>query len=499
MRRLALAALIGCAIAGFAAANGRPPGTSTIHFRPGNGSDIWLGLTFGELASRDGGMTWQWMCENTVGYAGTYDPVYTYGSSGAIWATSFGELTGMPGLTVMRDGCSFTGSPLGTTFVSQDVYGPDGTLYVAAASQSDSSIYISTDDGSSFGSSSQPGIPNDWWESMIVAPGSANNVFLSGYRFVMACDNNSPMPFETCTSNSTCMDSTHPNGTCEGQEVLLLFESHDGAHTWQALPGNLMFRTATGSAGLTTSTASVLNFVGTSQDGGTLYVQVTYQNPNALSDGLYSIATGLGSGGIGTPAATWTSMLTVNDTMAVLARSNGDVLVGTKSAGTQILPSGGSAWTQLVSPPHINCLVENPATHDIWACTQNYSANEIMGDGYGLMKTTNLTTWTGVLRYQDITGPVVCGSDTVENTQCILPYMGMASFWCSLRSQLTITTNPPVLDGSACAVADGGGSDGAVVTHPKKSGCCETGDGGATSALAGLVVVGILLLRRRRT
>jgi uncharacterized protein (TIGR03382 family) len=329
-------------------------------------------------------------------------------------------------------------------------------------------------------------------------------VFLSGYRFVMACDNNSPTPFMTCTTNATCMDSTHPTGTCEGQEVLLLYESHDGAHTWIPLPGNLMFRTATGSAGLTTSTASVLDFMGTSQDGGTAYMRVTYQNANALSDGLYSVATGLGSGGSGTPAAQWTSMLTVGDSIAALVRSNGDVIVGTKSTGTQILPSGGSAWTQLVNPPHINCLVENPVTHDIWACTQNYSANEIMGDGYGLMKSTDLTTWTGVLRYQDITSPVVCGSDSVENTQCILPYMGMASFWCSIRSQLTITANPPVLDGSACAVADTSGADVPIVnvpivSKPKKSGCCETGDGGATSAVAAFMVAGVLLLRRRRT
>jgi hypothetical protein len=492
MRRLALAGLLGCVLAGIAGANGRPPGTSTIHFRPGSGSDIWVGLTFGELVSHDGGLTWQWMCEKTVGYAGTYDPVYAYSSSGAIFATTLMELPGMPGMTVMRDGCNFTATPLGTTFVSQDVIGPDGTLFVAAASPTDSSISQSSDDGMTLGSSSSPGIPNDWWESLVIAAGNGSNVFLSGYRFVMACDSNSPTPFMTCTQASQCQDATHPNGTCDGQEVLLLFDSHDHGATWQPLPGNLEFRTATTGVGLTTSTASVLDFVGTSSDGGKLYARVTYQNPSALSDGLYELDTGLGSGGSGSSAAQWTHLLTTADSMAVLARSNGDVVVGTKSLGSQILAAGGSAWTPLANPPHINCLVEN-AAHEIWACTQNFSANEIQGDGYGIMKTTDLANWTGVLRYQDTMAPVMCAADSIQQTQCVLPYMGMASVWCSIRAQISVTANPPVLNGSACDVGDGPGGN-----RPKKGGCCEAGDG-ETTVLAGCAVASALLLRRRRT
>src|SRR4051794_21859487 len=84
-----------------AEANGRLPATSTITFRQGHETDIAVGLTFGLLVSHDGGKTWGWMCEAAVGYGGTYDPVYVYSPSGALFATTFN------GLSVMRDSCTF--------------------------------------------------------------------------------------------------------------------------------------------------------------------------------------------------------------------------------------------------------------------------------------------------------------------------------------------------------------------------------------------------------
>src|SRR5207302_1066297 len=93
-----------------AQANGRPPGTSTIQFRVGNDADVLLGMTFGLLASHDGGASWQWMCEAAVGYGGTYDPRYLWFASGPIVATTFA------GLQVSRDGCTFAPTALGTTF-----------------------------------------------------------------------------------------------------------------------------------------------------------------------------------------------------------------------------------------------------------------------------------------------------------------------------------------------------------------------------------------------
>ena len=87
-----------------------------------------------------------------------------------------------------------------------------------------------------------------------------------------------------------------------------------------------------------------------------------------------------------------------------LARSNGDLVASTQTTGSQKSTNGGTLVDPAHDPPHINCLVEDPADHSVWACTHNYDSPGIPGDGYGIMKTTDYATWTGVLRYQDIAG-----------------------------------------------------------------------------------------------
>ena len=56
------------------------------------------------------------------------------------------------------------------------------------------------------------------------------------------------------------------------------------------------------------------------------------------------------------------------------------------------------------------------------------------------MKTTDLATWTGVLKYQDIQAPVACAAGTVQDDQCVERYMDMQSPWCCLVPQLGITS-----------------------------------------------------------
>jgi photosystem II stability/assembly factor-like uncharacterized protein len=187
-----------------ASANGRPPGSSTIHFRRGQEQEIVVGLTFGLVISRDGGETWHWMCEDAIGYGGEYDPDYEVSTTGAIFATTF------TGMKVARDGCTF-GMPLDEKFVSTIEQGPDGKMYFGAADTGmnpDSNIYRSDDGGNTWtGSTSPPGIANDWWTSLEVTPSNPNRLYLAGYRIM--------------------------GGT---QKTHLLFRSDDGGQTWQALP-----------------------------------------------------------------------------------------------------------------------------------------------------------------------------------------------------------------------------------------------------------------------
>jgi uncharacterized protein (TIGR03382 family) len=487
MRRFVLAVVAAGAwlSAPDAEANGRPPGASTIHFRQGHDSDIVAGMTFGLVISHDGGQTWQWMCEKAVGYGGMYDPDYSYSQSGAIFATTF------DGLKVSRNGCTFDPMPSGMTFVSQDELGPDHAFYYGAADSAtsmDSKIYKSTDDGVTFPQSTMPGQAGDWWESIIVAPSDPSRVYLSGYRFEMACDANSPMPYKLCTGVSDCTDTMHPNGTCEGQKQWLLFKSTNGGASFTPLPGNLLFSGNATSAGLTTSVNSSIDFVGVDHaNANILYARINIENGN-LGDGIYRIDT--------SSATSWTKLKFLADQVSVVARANGDVVLATPTLGGFKSSNQGMTWTPLNNPPHINCLAENSAGV-VFACTQNYGTPpNVPSDGFGIMSSTDLSTWTGVLKFQNIQAPVTCAAGTAQQDMCVgTPTTGV---WCGLKAQLGITST--VIDCTVMTPADdfphsdagGGGGGGA-------KGCCDTTSGGGAGVIALGTVTVALLLRRRKT
>jgi len=478
MRRLVLALGFVAATAGIAGANGRPAGTSTINFQQGNPQHIAAGMTFGFLRSEDGGATWKWMCEKAIGYGGTFDPVYAYSPSGAIFATTFDSLT------VLRpppkgDNCTFAATPAGTTFVSDDKLGPDGAVYYAAADPADAKIYRSNDDGMTFPVSGSPGVNNDWWDSMMIAPSNASRIYLTGYRYKKVCSNN----MMTCTVQADC----GTGNTCDSQKVQLLFRSDNGGTSYTALP-------QTGIALTNQSTIDVVGVDHTLADTVYIHVNLDHLNPdNSTSgDSIYK-STNAGT--------TWTKILSTSDPFGLvfLARSNGDLIAATQTMGSQMSTNGGTSWTPLASPPHINCLVENPGDTSVWACTHNYDSPGIPGDGYGIMKTTDYATWTGVLRYQDIAGVVQCGADTVQAQQCVNSYQGKPSVWCCLKDQLGITDTSVDCTGvNSCAVGGDGGNDaGNTMVTPPKKGCCNVG-GSGPEALLLAAGVGALVWRRRK-
>lgn len=446
MRRFALAGLLVAALAEPVFANGRPPGTSTIHFQQGHENNVAAGMTFGLLLSHDSGATWHWMCELAVGYGGLWDPDYSWMNDGTLFATTFN------GLTANTDGCTFNSTSFGTLFVSSDE--GDGSAFLfAAADPHDDKIYRSTDQGVTFPSSTTPpgATVNDWYTSIKFAPSDPTKVYLAGYRF----------------------SSTN-------QKILLLYKSIDGGATF----------TAMGEVGLPTQPASSSAVYIEAIDPtnpSILYVRVTYAT-GVAGDTIYKTINA---------GQSWTSIRSKPDTIAFLVRSNGDLVLGTTSVGAEVSHNGGTSWTALTNPPQIHCLVEN-AAHEVWACTQNYDVMSgsgsatIPGDGYGIMKTTDLATWTGVLKYQDIQGPVDCPAGTVQHDMCV----GSGN-WCGVRTQLGITATGGV-DCSATPGVDGPPDAGNThVTPPGSKGCCDSGPGSAPPLAMGLVL-GIALLRRRR-
>ncbi|HEV7558390.1 MAG TPA: hypothetical protein VGO00_23130, partial [Kofleriaceae bacterium] len=339
MRRIALAPWLVIALASTALANGRAPGTSTINFQHGHETNIAVGLTFGLLISHDNGASWQWTCEDNLPYMGMYDPSYAWSAPGPLFATTFS------GLRDSADACVFDPTTLAVItppatappFMSNVVIASNGDVYATAADPTDGHIYRSTDNGMTFPNPAMPGMLKDWWQSLAVAPSDPKRVYLSGYRI-------------------------------QGTKIFLMFMSIDSGVSFTALPVT----------DFTTSKNSTIEIAGidpTNPD--ILYARVTLENNN-VGDAIYkSINAG----------STWVKILEEGDSLhAFVVRSNGDLVAGTPTLGAWVSHDGGTNWTPLVNPPHLNCLVENSA-HELWGCTLNYGSNQIPADGFGIMKT----------------------------------------------------------------------------------------------------------------
>jgi hypothetical protein len=488
MRSLALATALLVGLPAVAFANGRAPGTSTINFQQGNDNHIAAGMTFGVVSSTDGGATWTWECEDAVGYGGMYDPDYAFTSTGALFATTF------DGLKVRRDECSYNRSALIETdgdcfddadadtdlddcntgftcsigvgggsfgdgkcekvkFFSAIAQGSDGAVYAAAADPKDGKIYKLTDNEVIL-ASPQPGLLMDWWQSIEVAPSNAQVIYLTGYRL----------------ENNT--------------KKFLLYKSTNGGTSYVALPGN----EATGVVnGLDTKTNSVIEIAGISKtDPNLLYARVTLSD-NAVSDAIYRSTNG---------GTSWTKIIEKAGALAFVARANGQLVAGTQAVGTfQVMDPGAATasatiaagFTEVTGAPHINCLAEN-AAGEVWACTQNYGSPTVPKDDFGIMKTTDLTTWTGVLKFQELVAPTTCGAGTPQKERCD------AVLWCGLCAQLGCD---PARD---CTVVgnDAAAPDGLVVNPPKPKTCCQSGSDDIPGLLIICMAASLVVLRRRR-
>ena len=114
-------------LASDAAAHGRDPYATKIHFQPGNDQHVAAGMTIGLVTSTDGGATWRWTCEEALHYLDPFDPDYAYAQSGSIAAQTF------TGIYVERGACSFDATSLGTTFVS--ALAAAGNVFYAASNR----------------------------------------------------------------------------------------------------------------------------------------------------------------------------------------------------------------------------------------------------------------------------------------------------------------------------------------------------------------------------
>ncbi len=414
MRRLVVL-LVTLAATSAAWANGRFPASTNVVFRPADGDDIYLATTFGLLLSHDDGDHFYWLCEDNIGYAGTFDPKYGIGPDGTIYATTY------EGLRVSYDGgCTFTtaADTVGAIWVDAIDVASDGAVWIGTAENGVlNAIYRSTDQAHHF---TKMGLESKsaWWKSVQVAPTDTQRVYVTGYQV-------SPAPevfVYRSTNGGASFDPLPLTGIAVGGSPLLLVEGVDPS------------------------------------DPDIVYLRSVAVD-NQSNDKLYRSDDG---------GDTWGLVLDTTDTMrGISVRGNGDVVVGTLLSDqldrgcTYTSGDRGASFSGCNHGPQMAC-VEERADGELFACGHNWD------DVFALGRSEDAAAWDPVMRFHEMAGPLACAAGTVQHDTCEL------QLWPSMKEMFGVVTPDAgpgagpdgglvASDPPGCCDSGGGGAATAVV------------------------------------
>ena len=449
MRRVALASLL---IAGLAHANGRPPRTIGIYPQPGAPDTYYVATTFGLLKTTDAGCTMLWMCEDNLGYAGTWDPHYVIGSDGTIFAT-----TDNNGLRVSRDGgCTFesvtAALPMSDPNRIADLWidalemGPTGEVWVGTSETAHTNdVFVSLDNGVTFSSRGMQS-PEIWWKSVKVAPSNPATVYITGYKVA-------PAP------------------------TAYAFRSTNGGMDWTPLPlTNVMFGS--------TPVLRIKEIDPVNPD----VVYMASEGASVPGDRLYRSSDG---------GQTWTEALMAPSSIHdIVIRDAQNILIATQLKDpTSNAITGGPAFRSTnggmsfepfaTAPNELTCLAQR-ADRTLFACAPNWMPDSSPYKAVA-KSTDDGATWDKVWRFVEMADAVQCGDGTVQHDKCDVAQWDCPTCATDLRRQFGVK-------GPTCGVY----ATDPPIAPPKKDGCCDA-SGSASSGLVWLLVVGGLLTRRRRS
>jgi hypothetical protein len=455
-----------CFQAGTAGANGRFPATVSVKFQPGDPDRMLLSATFGVLLSTDGGETFQWVCEQAVGYTGTYDPDYELASDGTIYSTSFEGLR-----RSIDGGCSWTSiedpDVDRTTFINQVEIGPDDRIW-AATSQggAPNDVFVSSD-GVEFESTGL--LSENWWLTVVTTPADSGRVYASGYQYPISTGED-PRP------------------------AAPLLRRKQGDGPWQVLPTedfNFVPEMDECDEDPLPAACRVNPFIyllGVSPtDENLVFARAVGVNP-PTGDDLYRSTDGGDS---------WEKVLDMADTIgAFVIRADGTIIVGTSRACpgetaddkgcVRISTEDGAAgsWQTPATEPRMVCLGERD-DGVLFACVPHAQP-----DLRVLIRSTDAQSWETVLRFRELAeadhGPLACPADTVQATTCV------QEAWRPL------ICGDLLLDVPMCAGAPDAGGTGGDDVPDGSGGCCRVGRGGPGAATPVFLAFLWLMTRARR-
>ena len=426
-----------------ARANGRFPEANQIAFTAQDPDLILLRVTFGLLISRDRGKTFEWVCEQSIGFSGVEDPMYAVTPSKAIVGTTF------QGLTISRDGAcgwSFAGGDLeNQVFIDLSASPTDAKDIVVYASSYDKQ---GEDGGILFTSRV--------WETKDEAQtfeqlGPALDPTLLGYTIDL-----------TATDPQRIYLTAVRDPGVAPKGVLLV--SKDRGKTWTEEPVPLVD---------TERAVFVAAVDPTNAERVYLRTSNTADKPTRLI---------LREAGPDGGAPTQRTVHTAEGALLGFALSpdGQKVYVGGPKDGVSVASTQDFAF-QRRSNIEAQCLALS--SDGLWACS-----NERSGFIAGL-STDDGATFEPRLRFCDIRGPLAaCGPGTPTNALC-------TNVWPSQKAMLGCG------GADAGATGDGGFGDagGGFAPPPRTENCdCHASPAGPWGALVSVVGGAIALLRRSR-
>jgi hypothetical protein len=397
-----LAFVLVLALAVNASANGRPPLTNGVFFRPSDAQSIYVRTTFGLLISHDDGCSFRWVCERAIGYGGEFDPKYAIAADGTIFATTF------TGLRVSRDGgCTWSMAPVGPGEIWVDAIdvAPNGDVWVATAeSAASNNVYRSTDNGATFATRGMLS-GQVWWKSVKVAPSNPQIVYVAGYQV-------SPAP------------------------TARLFRSEDGGETWTERP---LFGEQRDPPTIKFGATPIVLVAAIDPNDPNIVLLTSIEANPPKGDRLYRSTDG---------GVTFTQVLATTDKIRdVLYALDGSVYVATLGNGGYRSVNRGVEFTPLADSPQLGCLGQR-SDGALVGCGANWEP-----DFKAVARTTDATKWQKVFRFVELAGPVQCAAGTSVAAQC-------EPNWPSLKELFGATgpgTCPAVPDGAPKKPASSGG------------------------------------------
>ena len=315
---------------------------------------VLVGTTFGAVLSNDAGATWRWICEPALQMLSGIDPVFVWLPNQDIMATSYDAL-----LLSHDGGCNWEAhdgfaSVFPTDF--QILASNPNALWVTSGQTDQSTLYASQDAGQSF----TPLFHADalYFASVAVAPSNPNVLAL------IALDSGSPAQ-------------------------AYLYESADAGRTWSHTP-------------LPFSQFSVVRLLG-----------IHPTQPNVVfmaATQAYNNTGALWRRGASDPAPTL--VLQAPTPLRNLVFSNdGQTVWAASNSGRQLSTDGGQSFTPQAVPSGDACVQRRG---DIL-----YTCGDYHYDDWSVAQSIDQgATWTGLLSFPNVQGPLQCPAGSVTQKLC---------------------------------------------------------------------------------